>query len=179
MLTPLGPPQVPSECAGVQGAWSCDCRPRPRPRLCLLKGCERSFLPPHPQSRYCSAECRAAARRWRRWRASRMYRSSEQGRTRRREQAQRYRQRMRMKQPESSAQSGEGQRPVPVSKESCCARPGCYELFQPNCRSPLQKCCGSCCRLALRRVRQREARWRRRRFTAADELPAARGSPYG
>ena len=39
---------------------------RPRQRRCLLKGCEKPFRPTHPQARYCSPECRAAARRWRR-----------------------------------------------------------------------------------------------------------------
>ena len=44
---------------------------RPRQRQCLLKGCEKHFRPTHPQARYCSPECRAEARRWRRRRASR------------------------------------------------------------------------------------------------------------
>ena len=44
-----------------------------------------------------------------------------------------------------------------------CHRPGCYVLFLPAPRSPDRRFCSSSCRRALRRVRQREARLRRRR----------------
>lgn len=162
----MGPSHCPPEGVGVQGAW-----PRPRQRLCLLKGCEQPFQPTDPQARYCSSECRAAARRWRCWRASRTYRASDRGHERRREQARRYRERRRELQtaqeaPEAAAPAPrEGQRPAADfenSEKSCCARPGCYELFKRTGRSPLQKCCGGLCRQALRRVRERAARWRRR-----------------
>jgi len=48
------------------------CRPRgaPRARHCLLKGCERRFDPRRATQRYCSEECRRAARRWSRWKAA-------------------------------------------------------------------------------------------------------------
>ena len=42
-----------------------------------------------------------------------------------------------------------------------CDRPGCYELSVRSRRSPLRRFCSSACRLALRRVRLREARWSR------------------
>ena len=45
------------------------------------------------------------------------------------------------------------------SEKIPCSRPGCYELFPPDRRSPLKKFCCALCREALRRVRQREARW--------------------
>ena len=74
-------------------------RPGPRRgyrvRRCLLKGCERAFVPPRPQSRYCSEVCVRSACRWRRWRASRRYRESESGRACRQAQQERYRQRRR------------------------------------------------------------------------------------
>ena len=190
----MGPTQRLPQRVGVQGAWPSGCSPRPRRRLCLLKGCEQPFAPSHPQARYCSAECHAAARRWRSWRASRTYRASDQGQARRREQSRQYRQRLRARRAEPEAEPPsepaeppaeprEGQRPAPVSEEFCCARPGCYELFVRCGRSPLQKCCGWLCRQALRRVRQREARWRWRLggpFRAAhDNPPSARGSPFG
>jgi hypothetical protein len=76
----------------------CVSRREPQPggcRRCLLKGCERWFRPPHPQSRYCSSICTLAARRWRRWRAAMTYRASDPGKQRRREQSQRYRQQRR------------------------------------------------------------------------------------
>jgi len=59
-----------------------------------------------------------------------------------------------------------GQRPAKICPQSGglpCSRPGCFILFMPSPRSPDQHCCSSSCRQALRRVRQREARLRRRR----------------
>lgn len=76
--------------------------PEPSPghpcsRQCLLKGCERWFLPRHFQDCYCSPNCRIAARRWRRWHAARRYRATANGKQRRREQAQRHRERKRLR----------------------------------------------------------------------------------
>ena len=178
----MGPTQRPPKFVGLQEAWPSCSSPRPRRRLCLLKGCEQSFEPTHPQARYCTADCRAAARRWRCWRASRTYRASEEGQAQRREQSQRYRERLRERQAEAEpAAPREGQRPASLSKEFCCARPGCYELFERCCRSPLQNFCGCLCRKALRRVRQREARWHRRPVepvvAVPDSPPTTRGSP--
>lgn len=68
----------------------------PCSRQCLLKGCERWFLPRHFQDCYCSTGCRIAARRWRRWHAARRYRATTNGKQRRREQAQRHRERKRI-----------------------------------------------------------------------------------
>jgi hypothetical protein len=187
----VGPSQRPARCGGVQGAWPGRCSPRRR--LCLLKSCEQSFVPTHPQARYCSAACQAAAHRWRRWCASRTYRATPRGQARRREQCRQYRQRLQARQAEQEAQPSsapedpsaeprEGQRPASNSEESCCARPGCYELFVRGRRSPLQKCCGSLSRLALRRVRQREARWRwrlsQRPSSRLHSPPTTRGSPF-
>jgi hypothetical protein len=164
-------------------------------RRCLLKDCERWFLAPWPQARYCSRACRKAADRWRSWHAGQTYRASAQGKERRREQARRHRERERQRSalaepapptlpiepalpvieapttsdsiPTNSAgPQSVGQRPAEIQPESSglpCNRPGCYVLFLPSPRSPYQHfCCGSCCQ-ALRRVRQREARLRRRR----------------
>ena len=184
----MGPLQHPSHCRGVQGVLGRHYTPRRR--ICLLKGCEQRFIPSHPQSRYCSQDCHLAARRWRRWRASRTYRATDQGQLRRREQSRQYRQRLRAKRaeqdlpPAPSAEIApneprEGQRPAPVSAESCCARPGCFELFMLCSRSPLQKCCGWLCRQALRRVQQREARWRQWRCAVRRHSALTRGSPVG
>ena len=65
----------------------------PAARRCLLKGCERWFLPHQPQARYCSPACQHAARRWRRWHASQRYRATTNGKQHRRDQARRYRNR--------------------------------------------------------------------------------------
>jgi hypothetical protein len=64
---------------------------------CLLKGCERWFLPPRPQARYCGPACQEAAEHWRSWHAGQRYRATIQGKQRRREQARRRRQRARQR----------------------------------------------------------------------------------
>lgn len=131
------------------------------PRLCLLKGCEKRFSPRHPLSRYCSAECVHAARLWSRRLAGRRYRSSEGGKACRRRQSSRYRERVRQRREEveSPLGCGEGHQETSGSERISCSRPGCYERFSPERRSPLKRFCCALCRKALRRVRQREARW--------------------
>ena len=148
-----------------------------RARRCLLKGCERWFEPARPRSRYCSGGCAAAARRWRQVKASRRYRASDGGRARRREQNRRYRQRRRQRQPASAdaAAVREGQRPASGDEDFCqrmCDRPGCYVTFGVSEPSACRRFCSLACRLALRRVldrewryRQRRRRWRRERLT--------------
>ena len=64
---------------------------------CLLKGCERWFLPPRPQARYCGPACQEAAEHWRSWHAAQRYRATIQGKQRRREQARRRRERARQR----------------------------------------------------------------------------------
>jgi hypothetical protein len=72
---------------------------RPRTRCCLLKGCERRFRPQRAGERYCSDECRRAARQWSRWKAQQSYRATAAGKERRNRQSRRYRQRVRNRQP--------------------------------------------------------------------------------
>ena len=60
---------------------------------------------------------------------------------------------------ETPATVGEGHQEEADSEKISCSRPGCYELFSPQRRSPLKKFCSCLCREALRRVRRREARW--------------------
>lgn len=145
-----------------------------RTRRCLLKGCERCFRPRCPQSRYCSAVCAAAARRWRHVKASRKYRATDEGRARRRAQHRRYRQRQRARasvaRPADAAEIApagcEGQRPASGDEISCqrmCDRPGCYVTFLVTVALWCQRFCSLACRLALRRVLDREARYRQRR----------------
>ena len=45
-------------------------------------------------------------------------------------------------------------------KKSCCHRPGCYELFTPDSRTPDQKYCSPECAQAMRQVLVREKRYR-------------------
>ena len=69
-------------------------RSRPRTRCCLLKGCERPFHPHRARERYCSDDCREAAKQWSRWKAQQSYRSSAVGKDKRNQQSRRYRERV-------------------------------------------------------------------------------------
>jgi hypothetical protein len=147
--------------------------PRLAPRICLLKGCDRSFSPNHYLDRYCGEDCRDAARRWRIARANLKYRASEHGRKTR--QAQAVRNRVRRKERKAAeaqrhadteqgpsghaGQPREGYHKDQSEENSCCDRPGCYQRFTPPPRSPLQRFCSLDCCNALRCVRLRERRW--------------------
>jgi len=181
----VGPPQYLCSCHDDQGP-----RRRFPARRCLLKGCEQSFQPRQPQSRYCSAACQQAARRWRRRHASQRYRASKQGKERRRAQSRRYRQRQPTATltanavkaaPAATAAPREGQRPAHFGKDfrwRRCQRPGCYVWFRVPSRSPGQHFCSCLCRQALRRVLDREAHWRRRhRRPQARRRPPSRPPP--
>jgi hypothetical protein len=170
-------------------------------RQCLLKGCACWFSPSCVQARYCSSECRQAACRWRRWRASRRYRASPEGRARRRAQSCRYREVQRESRRSEVIAGGssaseaalpvattevpevgcEGQRAAEIPQDSgncACDRPGCYELFVLQARSPQQHFCSASCRQALRRVIERERRLRsRRRRGIAPRRRRSRGPP--
>jgi hypothetical protein len=67
---------------------------RPRKRCCLLKGCEQRFDPRQPRQRYCSAECREAARKWSQWKTQQRYRATTAGKRQRNGQSRRYRERV-------------------------------------------------------------------------------------
>ncbi len=158
----------------------------PGARRCLLKGCERWFQPARPQCCYCSPACQAAARRWRRWRAAQTYRGTPHGKECRRAQSCRYRERRRERQAAAADNPDtprEGQRPAEIPEDfqnSACDRPGCYELFVREPRSPQQHFCSSACRQALRRVHQRERRLReRRRRGVRPRRRSSRGPPSG
>jgi hypothetical protein len=197
---PVGRIKFP--CALVPGQPDAFRRWHPCCCRCLLKGCERWFLPPWPQARYCSPTCRKAAEHWRSWCAGQTYRATNQGKERRREQARRHREREQQRStlaepalpvievqatltsdstPMTPADCQHvGQRPdeiLPDSRGLPCSRPGCYVLFLLSPRSPVQHFCSSSCRQALRRVHQREARLRRRRRRGARPMRLPRGGP--
>jgi len=203
----VGPFECPRALArGQPGSFR---RWHPCCRRCLLKDCERWFLPPWPQARYCSPTCREAAVRWRSWHAGQTYRATIQGKERRREQARRHRERVRQRsvlaEPASpvaliepalpvvetqttsdlipAGPQSVGQRPAEIRPKSWglpCSRPGCYVLFLRSPRSPDQHFCSGSCRQALRRVRQREARLRRRRERGIPgRYPRHHGPPPG
>jgi len=68
-------------------------------RRCLLKGCERRFQPRQAYQRYCSADCRQAARKWSRWKAQQKYRDTAAGKDKRNGQSRRYRERSKSRKP--------------------------------------------------------------------------------
>lgn len=153
-----------------------------RPRLCLLKGCGRLFWPRCPQARYCNSSCQAAARRWRRRRACKTYRASCHGQEQRREQSKRYRARVRERAAASAdvEPSREGQRPASASEDfqtRRCERPGCYEHFSNKHEQSCKRFCSVACRLALRRVLDREARYCVRRRRQRSERVTKRARP--
>jgi hypothetical protein len=72
----------------------------------------------------------------------------------------------------------EGQRLAPNPQNfpwTPCRRPGCYVLFPMRPSVPQQRFCCCLCRRALRRVLDREARWRERR--RRPHRPAQRSRP--
>jgi len=91
---PMGPPENLTNPRKKQATGRRKRRARrPRQRRCLLKGCEQRFQPRQAGQRYCSEDCRKAARKWSRWRAQQRYRETVAGKAKRNEQSRCYRQR--------------------------------------------------------------------------------------
>ena len=181
----MGPLQY-SECSG-DGQEASGVGRRFRPRRCLLRGCERWYRPTHPQSRYCREACREEARRWRRRQSSRRWRASEAGKVRRREQCRRSRRRIPLDViaapvVEPVPERREGQRPAKIPDDfwiEPCQRPGCYAMFVVRPHSAWRRFCCGLCRQALRRVLDREARYRRRRRAGDSAALAATATATG
>ena len=96
----MGPPKSPTgHPENQEGGRRKRLARRPRPRRCLLKGCERRFRPRRARQRYCSEECRKAARAWSRWKAQESYRATAAGKQKRNGQSRRYRERVRSRKP--------------------------------------------------------------------------------
>lgn len=132
----------------------------------MLKGCEKQFRPEHWRERYCSKACREAAREWSRVGARERYRKKERARQQRQAQSKRYRKRQSRRGAKPSIERGkrprEGDHKEAPGVGDLCARPGCYERFEPTRRSPLQRFCSNACRRAVVRVLDRERRWQER-----------------
>src|SRR6266571_2005815 len=87
---------------------------RPRMRCCLLKGCEERFHPRQARQRYCSEECREAAREWSRWKAQERYRATRAGKQQRNGQSRRYRERVKSRKPPEPEAVNEAARVIPT-----------------------------------------------------------------
>ena len=110
----MGPPENPTRQFEKQAARGR--KPptgRPRRRLCLLKGCERRFRPAHGRQRYCSSQCRQAARAWSGWKARLKYRATARGKQKRNRQSQRYRKRVQERKLPRKETAAEAARVIP------------------------------------------------------------------
>ena len=106
----MGPPESPTYHRKKQAA--VERKRRPRPRRCLLKGCEQRFAPRHRRQRYCSERCREEARKWSQWKAQQRYRSTAAGQQKRNGQSRRYRERVKSRQAPELAAENEGARVI-------------------------------------------------------------------
>ena len=95
----MGPPENPTAHPENQEGRRRRLPCRPRKRCCLLKGCEQRFHPRQGGQRYCSEECRKAARKWSRWKDQQRYRKTGAGRQKRNGQSRRYRERVKSRKP--------------------------------------------------------------------------------
>jgi len=158
----MGPPHHPSSYRrGQRDRRRRRCVRRPRTRRCLLKGCEQGFRPQHARQRYCSPRCREQARRWAQWKAQQAYRTTAKGKVQRNRQSRRYRERLKTRPGSEKGPILQCARVIPKKFfTDSCDRPGCYEGFVRQARSPQQRFCSRACRRALERLWERERRWR-------------------
>lgn len=150
------------------------------PRQCLRKGCECDFVPRRWNQRYCQQpECLRLLRRWQAAKRQQRRRSQPENR---RQHAQAERQRRSRRREEAQTRSPKPSPPVPSEPtpsdasasrawsrskkypDNFCDRPGCFDPVRPSHRAPARYC-GDACRQALRRVRDRERKWKQRHST--------------
>ncbi len=86
---------------------------QPRLRRCLLKGCKQRFHPRQARQRYCSQDCRSAARKWARHKAQQRYRATTEGQQKRNGQSVRYRERVRSRKTAEPEAVNEAARVIP------------------------------------------------------------------
>jgi len=156
-------------------------RRRPRPRVCLRKGCRCKYLPRSWNQRYCQEpECQRRVRRWQAARRQAEHRRDAFAKTRHAEAQQARRERTSSashvdQNPEVAPARGHAPE---VSFSLLCDRPGCYELPVTSIRNPARYCCPAC-RQAVHSIQDRERKWRFRgtlegRTRRAYEYQAAR-----
>jgi hypothetical protein len=143
---------------------SCRCR-RPRPRICLRKGCGQKFQPRCWNQRYCQdPQCLRAVRRWQAAKRQAQRRVDEAVKAQHAAAQRAHRRRASSsaqptKTPKVAAARGHAARiflPRPL-----CKRPGCYEPPPKSGRNQATYCCCTC-RQAVHRVVDRERKWRQR-----------------
>ena len=138
-----------------------------RARVCLRKGCNRSFTARRWNQRYCGdVHCLQEVRRWQAAKRQRRHRESECNRQRHAAaEAERRRKASERRKAEDNVQDArERQEPWSRSKRNFsdfCDRPGCYDPRPASTRAP-SRYCSQGCRQAVRRVLDRERKWLRR-----------------
>lgn len=139
---------------------NCQCR-RPRTRVCLRKGCGRTYQPRRSNQRYCQdPECLRLVRRWHAAKRQAKRRQEGEVKAQHAEAERARRQRVTSSQapkpPDVAAARGHAAKifsPTPM-----CDRPGCHEPVVKSGRNQARYCCDAC-REAVRRVRDRERKW--------------------
>ena len=156
-------------------------------RICLRRGCHRTYRARRWNQRYCQdPECLKLVRRWQV--AKRQQQRRQQPEVRQAHAAAERQRRLRRRvaaasnkvDPEAEVVSraklpDEGRGAWSRSKNDSvpfCDRPGCYDAVRPSCRCPARYC-GDGCRQAVRRVGDRERKWLRRHAQRA-RSPAPR-----
>lgn len=134
-------------------------------RLCFRKNCGNCFRPNCWNQRYCQQP--HCLREVRRWFAAKRQRRRRASATCRQEHAQAERQRRSRKKRQAASQEtatttpqGRAWSRSRIFHEDFCDRPGCYEPRRTSPRAPA-KYCGDDCRQAVRRVLDRERKWKR------------------
>jgi hypothetical protein len=155
-------------------------RRRPRSRICLRQGCGRRYQPRRWNQRYCQdAECLRQVRRWQAAKRQARRRQDEAVKAEH-ARAQRARRQRAASSPQPLSATPLPQRVVTqqeVFDHTLCDRPGCHEAPPKRGRNQARYCCAAC-RQALRRVLDRERKWRirgtfRSRRLRAQEYQAA------
>jgi hypothetical protein len=160
---------------------------RPRARICLRKGCGHKYQPRRWNQRYCQdPECRWQVRRWQAARRQARRRLDDAAKAQHAAAQRARRQRgpslpQAPKNPEVAAARGHAAKillPTPL-----CDRPGCYQPSLKSVGKPACFCCAAC-RQAVRRVLDRERKWRFRgtfqgRRARDQEYAAARARRSG
>jgi hypothetical protein len=124
----LGPPESATshpenQAGGRQKRLTRRQRGAARSRRCLLKGCEQLFRPRRARQRYCSQQCRKAARAWSRWKAQESYRATAAGKQKRNGQSRRYRERVRSRKRPAGEAAGDAARVITKKFFRCLLRP--------------------------------------------------------
>ena len=138
---------------------------RARPRICLRKGCGRKYQPRCRHQRYCQdPECLREVRRWHAARRKARHRQDADVKIKHAQD-----EKARRQLAKSASQTVENPKLAPARGHAAqtflalplCDRPGCHEHPASSPRNLARYCCPAC-RQAVRRVVDRERKWRHR-----------------